>query len=143
MCDIFVIRHFVMTNYQVLHSWLDLPSFCEKDWQPCQVVNNAFFVPCSSLHWLDSHFLYAILVQWSILPTNNIMFFSCSLADSQIKPVLALQRNGMAKNRKKWERKHTNIFQWSKNNFLRAETSQCRLLLFNTFYSMLQIVYLY
>ena len=29
------------------------------------------------------------------------MLFSCSLADSQIKPVLALQRNGMACQSKK------------------------------------------
>ena len=62
------------------------------------------------------------------------MFFSCSLADSQIKPVLALQRNGMAanpkkgKNGKKMREKHTNMLHCTKSNFLRAETSQWRLL---------------
>ena len=56
----------------------------------------------SSLHWLDFPFLYAILVQWSIFPT----FYPIPSPLSQ-----------------------SNILHWSKNNFLRAETGQWRLLL--------------
>ena len=40
--------------------------------------------------------MFIVTLLWTIVKKVNTMFFSCSSADSQIKPVLALQRNGMA-----------------------------------------------